>query len=67
MFSHHIDNSLLQETLSSMIKVKKIHGSVKAGSFIPQLYEDRKSNAVVSFLRDNQYITKKLLKDNRVF
>lgn len=65
-YSHHIDIALLQDAVSTLVKSKMIQGSVKSGSFIPQIYEDRKSNAVVSFLRDNQYITKKLLKDNRV-
>ena len=67
MNSHSIDLGLLQETITSLIKQNKIQGSVKAGSFIPQIYEDKKNNAVSNFLRDNQYITKKLLKDNRVF
>ena len=67
MNSHSIDLGLLQETITSLIKQNKIQGSVKAGSFIPQIYEDKKNNAVSHFLRDNQYITKKLLKDNRVF
>lgn len=48
------------------IKQGQINGSMKAGSFIPQRYEDQKNDTVVNFLRSNQYVTKKLLKDNRV-
>ncbi len=64
--SYSIDASLFQETVSTFIKQGQIHGSIKAGSFIPQRYEDQKNDAVVNFLRSNQYVTKKLLKDNRV-
>ncbi|KNB42560.1 E3 UFM1-protein ligase 1 [Blastocystis sp. subtype 4] len=63
---YSIDASLFQETVSTFIKQGQIHGSIKAGSFIPQRYEDQKNDAVVNFLRSNQYVTKKLLKDNRV-
>ena len=64
--SYSIDASLFHETVSTFIKQGQIHGSIKAGSFIPQRYEDQKNDAVVNFLRSNQYVTKKLLKDNRV-
>ena len=65
-FSHSIDPSLFHETVSMFIKQGQINGSMKAGSFIPQRYEDQKNDTVVNFLRSNQYVTKKLLKDNRV-
>ena len=45
--SYSIDASLFQETVSTFIKQGQIHGSIKAGSFIPQRYEDQKNDAVV--------------------
>lgn len=64
--SYSIEASLFHETVSTFIKQGLIHGSIKGGSFIPQRYEDQKNDAVVNFLRSNQFVTKKLLKDNRV-
>ena len=54
------------ESATSLIKNHRVGGIVRAGQFIPQHYEDQKKDAVMSFMRSNQYVTKKMLKDNKV-
>lgn len=65
-YSYSIDSSLFQETVSLLLKSGLLWGSVKAGSFTPQRFEDQKSDAIVGFLRSNQFVPKKLLKEHHV-